>query len=577
MKFFVVLILFSFTLAAQYPSFATTGDGSQIHFLTSLLLKSNPDSLAGTRLYRHNSVEPVLLRLPDPLTALGAPFLSTDGQTSGVIETRRCFGSCMSANPYRAILHLTRKGNEVRFENGFSFRLSRNGRYVLDVGLGTLAPGTRIYDLDTGIIYPQGPVFALSTYSAISNEGAFVSTGPSAVPAFGLPPERSIRLNTLGQPPRSIPMQDPVLSAALSADGRFVFAVTLNDENILHIVEISLPEATQRVIWEGKEEGERQSPWRSQVQPDLAGTRLLLNRPGTIDLWDRSSGEWRRISGPIEPDGTGQFTGFGILSDDGSAIVYSEGDNSLFRLRLATNESERLYAPVPSWLGNSSGSSLPGSLLQYFCSGCSSDMQVAAHGVTLPIVEANPGFFQVQVPWDFLSNPAVASAPQFSNGLTITKPDSPFLLRGNFFLQTRPIPILMTQDRPFHNINPEVAAQLQDFSGFVSQEKPAPAGSTIHLYLTGLGELDRPLKTLEPGPSDPPARPLAAIACYIRDRDSQGSVRGLVLPFVAYAPGLVGLYQVDATIPEDWPAGQQTISCANANGQGSPARLWTTR
>lgn len=36
---------------------------------------------------------------------------------------------------------------------------------------------------------------------------------------------------------------------------------------------------------------------------------------------------------------------------------------------------------------------------------------------------------------------------------------------------------------------------------------------------------------------------------------------GLALPFVAYAPGLTGFYQVDITIPPDWPAGQFQVAC----------------
>jgi len=27
------------------------------------------------------------------------------------------------------------------------------------------------------------------------------------------------------------------------------------------------------------------------------------------------------------------------------------------------------------------------------------------------------------------------------------------------------------------------------------------------------------------------------------------------MPFIAYAPGLLGVYQVDLVIPADWPAG----------------------
>jgi uncharacterized protein (TIGR03437 family) len=258
-------------------------------------------------------------------------------------------------------------------------------------------------------------------------------------------------------------------------------------------------------------------------------------------------------------------------------VVYSEGNNSLYRLHVDSREREQLYAPFPTRANRFGGSALPGSLLQYIGSGFAPDMRLAVEGVHFPLLESEPSSFKVQVPWDFTLDSAPINSVQLSSGLSITRPGSPFLLRSPFVLDTLPQPRLVTQFDPNGNNSVDVAALFQDFSGFVSQASPAPAGSTIHMYLTGLGPLDRPLKTLEPGPSDPPARPLAAIACYIRDRDFQSPARGLVLPFVAYAPGLVGVYQVDATIPEDWPAGQQTISCANADRQGTSARLWTTR
>jgi uncharacterized protein (TIGR03437 family) len=39
---------------------------------------------------------------------------------------------------------------------------------------------------------------------------------------------------------------------------------------------------------------------------------------------------------------------------------------------------------------------------------------------------------------------------------------------------------------------------------------------------------------------------------------------GLRLPFVAYAPNLVGVYQVDVTLPDAWPSGWHRLRCEAA-------------
>jgi uncharacterized protein (TIGR03437 family) len=107
-----------------------------------------------------------------------------------------------------------------------------------------------------------------------------------------------------------------------------------------------------------------------------------------------------------------------------------------------------------------------------------------------------------------------------------------------------------------------VKAASQDFSRLVDQENPALPGETVHVWLTGLGPLDRPVATGVPGPFDPPSRPLAPLGCAMFGvGNTNPSWTGVALPFVAYAPGLAGFYQVDITIPPDWPAGMFQVAC----------------
>ena len=79
--------------------------------------------------------------------------------------------------------------------------------------------------------------------------------------------------------------------------------------------------------------------------------------------------------------------------------------------------------------------------------------------------------------------------------------------------------------------------------------------------------LNRPVATGEKGPSDPPAAPLAPLACYIAGPENNPP-RGLRVPTVIYAPNLIGVYQIDVEIPADWPTGTSNIFCVGQAGGG---------
>jgi uncharacterized protein (TIGR03437 family) len=101
----------------------------------------------------------------------------------------------------------------------------------------------------------------------------------------------------------------------------------------------------------------------------------------------------------------------------------------------------------------------------------------------------------------------------------------------------------------------------QDFRGVVTADDPALPGETVHLFATNMGPVDRPVATGEPGPSPEPARVTLAFACYVREIDPGGRVVGVEVPFAGLAGGVVGVYQIDITIPRDWPPGRAAVSC----------------
>lgn len=98
----------------------------------------------------------------------------------------------------------------------------------------------------------------------------------------------------------------------------------------------------------------------------------------------------------------------------------------------------------------------------------------------------------------------------------------------------------------------------QDFRGLVTVDDPAEPGETVHLFAVNLGPVDRPVSTGDAGPSGPPARVLAPVECAFNVQDP----RRVELPFVGLAGGAVGLYQIDLTVPDDWPEGVTFVRCS---------------
>ena len=99
----------------------------------------------------------------------------------------------------------------------------------------------------------------------------------------------------------------------------------------------------------------------------------------------------------------------------------------------------------------------------------------------------------------------------------------------------------------------------QDFRGLVTFSDPAVSGEIVHLYMTGLGDVQPRPPTGETSPflSFASQRPL----CWLMSPFSPALTAAPVL-FAGIAPGLVGIYQVDVTIPASYPSSLATLGCS---------------
>src|SRR6185369_3394110 len=95
----------------------------------------------------------------------------------------------------------------------------------------------------------------------------------------------------------------------------------------------------------------------------------------------------------------------------------------------------------------------------------------------------------------------------------------------------------------------------------VTKDSPAHAGDTLILYCSGLGLVDPPVVSgSTPGSLSTTTN---EVQLTMGDRPAK-------ISFAGVAPGLVGLYQVNAIVPGAIPAGSAVPITITVAGQTSP-------
>ena len=97
--------------------------------------------------------------------------------------------------------------------------------------------------------------------------------------------------------------------------------------------------------------------------------------------------------------------------------------------------------------------------------------------------------------------------------------------------------------------------------------RPARRGETISIYGAGMGAVDNP-----PGPDGrAPANPLARVTVPVSVQIGGVSAN---VTFAGLTPGFVGLYQVNAQVPEGSPRGDKVpVVITQGNAQTPPVTI----
>lgn len=536
---------------AQTIPMASSGDGTNFQFASDLWLKGEPFAgrlaLPGfnlTRIYRHAT--PPVIEQPAPSNRYFlTPFISDDGLTQGSFTYLPCSPRCMGGFP-RDVVTLQRAGQTHEF-TGFSLHVSRNGRFILDSGFFQ-TPAT-LRDLDTGKIYDLKHLPVRPTQSP-TNDGTLLSAEPGPIAGPGLPPESNqMLLVPLEGTPVVLFEGRAIRSVLLTPQGNSAFVLQQTSDRSFRLLEIDVATRTPREIWQGDTQPQG-------ISTNTDGRLLLMQTAQQLLLWDRTSG-WRSLFN--HDAGLANA----LLTDSGNLVFATTRANAIYRIDTASGQDDQLYAPFPLRIRQASDGSYPGSLIRHEVDYSDPKLHFRVKDQDFPVVKAEAKILDVQIPWEFTE--AIGRNEAFE----VTAEDSPFSLRGEVFFARAPAPWIFTYLPPRGDTGFHLVAAQADFRSLVTPENPAPAGSLIHFWVTGLGPLDRPVATGEKGPVDPPAVPLEPLACYIRRTGNNPPVRGLRLPTVIYAPNLVGVYQIDAEIPADWPPGISNISCLGPNADGA--------
>jgi uncharacterized protein (TIGR03437 family) len=525
----VLLLLAATPLFAQFSQFAATDDGSQVYFISPLVLYSSPTSQpAVPRLYRIDAngvslvAQPAINGNSTGLLPNGGgisnPQVSGDGKIFGYTVQDVCDSNCSP----RAVLH-------VIVDQGLgpgTLQLSRNERWTLVTALfATTGP-------------PPNISFVATLTDRTNNFGTQIpqalSPGPRVLASDGT----VLLTNGLWKQGQTAPLPPlPGLSytpQALSDNAAtlIAFAFVPGVQGSIQLVAINLPSDHATILAQANSSS---APVYMAMSND--GTRALYrvtplaSFSGAAYVADTSTGQSTPIALPA-----GEFVSDGTLSGDGTTAILATTLGRIVKVTLATGDVEPLIPPTPYI-------AVPGELpigslvhLQTSYPGTAADWagQIVLGGKPLPVLGVQPDEVNVQVPWEQAPGPAQ---------LQINRQD------GSPFQQFQPV--FVSPIAPaFEPIDPGASAILPikivkgDWSGY--QTTQPHAGDIVYIYMTGLGPVTGPVQTGVPA-SLTTLNPIqGTLTCTFTPQTTPAQTL-----FAGLAPGAIGVYQTTFQIPAD--------------------------
>ncbi|MBK9167536.1 MAG: hypothetical protein IPM24_08730 [Bryobacterales bacterium] len=511
MRFLVLGLVLTVASPGQFHHLATTEHGDDVFFVTPLR-QTGTSQASYDKIFVLGQTGPRLLFVPGsqgpPLgpnrpTAL---MVTGDGTEIAFDLDIPCIGGSSCFLRERSAGYLLSGGGDDPTYTAPYVRMSRNGRFLLTWSSpGIMLRQPAITDRSTGGQTSFGGIAPV--------DGRIASDGSALFATY----QGLIHISPSGVD-RLYPAEG-ITRAALSDSGGVAFYETSGRR----LVVLDLVTGTSAPLGPGD-----RASYGASVSDDGRWVLYVSVIGETPQVFhSRLDGTaWRQLT--VSAEGVSEA----VLSGDGAVAWVSTLDGRLLQIQTGTGEIAEVLAP-PS-IGEVGGQVVPGSLLHIEGKRLGGDVHLNGRPAAIYAADATDIF--AQVPWDLAEEPGssvILSVARADSLLEVATPEHSLSYR--IFFPTAFLP-------PVH----------EDWSGFVTPESPAAPGEVIHIYAVGLGPVDCPVRTGEPAALDRLCGPVTPIQWdyWWTSTDSLPAE----VTFAGLAPGMVGLYQVEARVPLDPPA-----------------------
>ncbi len=278
-----------------------------------------------------------------------------------------------------------------------------------------------------------------------------------------------------------------------------------------------------------------------------------FSRDGNVDLIARSGAQAVFLAG----NGDNSFQDIvtvvpAIASNVIAADVNGDGKPDLVSSDSVYLNTTPSTAPIinPGGVVNAASSmnipAAPGSLISIYGTDLSlpsadlTNTRLLVHGIPMPLLYASPGQLNAQVPWE------LSGQTKVSLGVSVAGVTGP---AGA--LNVAPYsPGLFQLDAAGHGAvliaTPGIVYAAP--SGLFPGSRPVNRGESIQIFGTGFGQVSNQPRSGEASPFNPLAESL------VRPSVDLGGVAAEVT-YSGLAPGLIGVYQINASVPANVPTG----------------------
>ncbi len=545
-----------------FQNLAPTGDDSAVYFSSPLRMKgtgqypSQPkifvwDNQNGVKLYQQKA--PTIRSLSegglesDTAYKLVAPSISSDSRTIAITGLSDCDVGVICAidvSRYQAEIRVA--GGPPLLVNGVP-SVSPNGRFV-SLGPSVLRvedpfepPALTVLDLSTGQQIHLINAAGFPRRHSVANDGSAIIDD--------LNPSLTTPVQLRHWPGDTVPLNVPAdtIVQVNAAASRVFYQIpdssspnTLTD---LMTLDVATGAATQLATAETGLEG--------FVPFDISDDGSLLAFVQFAQAWI------------VHGDGTGLMQISNVqdpvvevaLAGSGRHLFAITNNSRMLRIDLVMLSVEEIIpaTPAPSGLLLQPEVLTPGA----FCEAIATPQPIpAVHSVSLfghdfAILSASPSAIELQVPYD------IPEGTGWPNAVLTEQPEGPF---ESAMLWAFPAQVSHFALEWYFADN-HVAALHQDFSGPITPANPAHPGEIIHAYGSGFGPVAPQPALGQRASANPLSRITTPFVCGLEGDDSK--LTSATILFAGLAPGWIGLYQFDISLPAR-PAGADAyLVCGN--------------